>query len=56
MLALLIFINLFSRGAYPHAVAIAFNLLFFGGLVWLIYAGIKAVLVNGQPKYVETLF
>lgn len=38
----LIFVNLFARGAYPQAVPILFNLLFFGGLVWLIYVGIAA--------------
>jgi uncharacterized membrane protein len=42
MLAALIFVNLFARGAYPQAVPILFNLLFFGGLVWLIYVGIAA--------------
>lgn len=40
--AALIFLNLFSRGEYPQAVPILFNLLFFGGLVWLIYVGIAA--------------
>jgi uncharacterized membrane protein len=42
MLTALIFVNLFARGAYPQAVPILFNLLFFGGLVWLIYVGIAA--------------
>jgi uncharacterized membrane protein len=38
----LILVNVFARGAFPHAIAILFNLLFFAGLVWLIYAGVAA--------------
>jgi uncharacterized membrane protein len=42
MVAALMLVNLFARGEYPQAVPIVFNLLFFGGLVWLIYVGIAA--------------
>lgn len=42
MMMALIFVNLFARGEYPQVVPILFNLLFFGGLVWLIYVGIAA--------------
>jgi uncharacterized membrane protein len=40
--AALIFVNLFARGEYPQAVPILFNVVFFGGLIWLIYVGIAA--------------
>lgn len=38
----LIFINLFARGDYPQFIAILFNFVFFGALLWLIYAGVAA--------------
>lgn len=38
----LLLINLFIGGAYGGLVALAFNLLFFAGMVWLIYAGMHS--------------
>jgi len=38
-IALLILVNLFTGGARGGLMAIAFNLLFFAGLLWLIFAG-----------------
>ncbi len=35
----LLFVNLFVSGKYGGLIAIGFNLLYFGGLVWLVYAG-----------------
>ncbi len=37
----LILANLFVTGDYGSWIAIAFNLLFFGGLVWLVFAGMN---------------
>lgn len=42
MIGALVFLNLFARGEYPQFIPILFNLVFFGGLVWLIYVGIAA--------------
>ncbi|MFP5349186.1 MAG: DUF2157 domain-containing protein [Gammaproteobacteria bacterium] len=36
---LLLLANLFLGGAYGGLVAVGFNLLFFAGMIWLIYAG-----------------
>lgn len=41
-IVLVLLANLFVGGAYGGLVAIAFNLLFFAGMVWLIYAGMHA--------------
>ncbi len=35
----LIFTNLFVTGVHGSWIALAFNLLFFGGMVWLVFAG-----------------
>jgi uncharacterized membrane protein len=40
-ITLLILINMFIGGGHGGAVAIAFNLLYFAGLLWLIFAGIN---------------
>ncbi len=42
VVAALVFVNLFFQGTFPQAVPIVFNLFFFSGLIWLIYAGIAA--------------
>ena len=41
-IALLILANLFLGGVHGGWVAIAFNLLFFAGMLWLIYAGMHS--------------
>lgn len=41
-IVLLLLINLFLGGSHAGAVALAFNLLFFTGMVWLVYAGMHA--------------
>jgi uncharacterized membrane protein len=40
VIAVLIVVNLNGTGSYARLVPLLFNLVFFGGLVWLIYAGI----------------
>jgi len=40
-ITLLILVNLFVGGGHGSAMAIAFNLLYFTGLVWLIFAGMN---------------
>jgi uncharacterized membrane protein len=38
----LVLINLFLPGRYGSSMAVFFNLAFFGGIIWLIYAGVHA--------------
>ncbi|HJW81279.1 MAG TPA: DUF2157 domain-containing protein [Acidiferrobacterales bacterium] len=49
-LALLLLANLFLGGASGGWVAIAFNLLFFAGMLWLIYAG-----MHGDDRFLVNL-
>lgn len=39
LVSVLLLVNIFASGAYGGFMAVIFNLIFFAGLVWLIYAG-----------------